>query len=212
MGKTAPKSERKLGMPHAGLTKLHEALSHCPNKPSSRAVIMVARIKPGFKVAKAELPAARDRQYRYCGGWVREITGGLEVVTWNTGQTGDLQPETANESHAERQFLEFMRKPGEAEWGVFRDFASVDIEISHSPCTACADMLKLFLEKNKGTADPPAKEKFGYKDAKIPAALRWAELYRLSTGPSLNYMQGVGWHMSGRAGQHPDGSRCHLWW
>src|SRR5262249_40223859 len=92
---------------------------------------------------------------------------------------------------------ELMQKPGEP--GKIRDFSSIEIEISHSPCTACADMLVGLLRdmKAKGTAGLPAKEKFGWKDAAIPAALRWGELFstppQAPTGPYLGKLHEEGW-------------------
>jgi len=142
--------------------------ARCPNQPDNRAVIMVARVKPAFEVADLKL-AALDPGARHGGGQVLPMPGGLEIVTWNTGKAADLK-RYGNRSHAEAQFYELMQKPGEP--GKIRDFSSIEIEISHSPCTACADMLVGLLRdmKAKGTAGLPAKEKFGWKDAAIPAA------------------------------------------
>lgn len=184
--------------PHHRLIRLHEALSRCPNQPDNRAVIMVARVKPAFEVADLKL-AALDPGARHGGGQVLPMPGGLEIVTWNTGKAADLK-RYGNRSHAEAQFYELMQKPGEP--GKIRDFSSIEIEISHSPCTACADMLVGLLRdmKAKGTAGLPAKEKFGWKDAAIPAALRWGELFstppQATTGPYLWKLHEEGWQMS----------------
>ena len=68
--------------------------------------------------------------------------------------------------------------------------------------TACAGMLVGLLRdmKAKGTAGPPSKEKFGWKDATIPAALRWGELFttppQATTGPYLWKLHEEGWQMS----------------
>jgi hypothetical protein len=198
-------------MPHPGLLNLNEALRNCPNRPPSRAVILVARVRPAFEVANIELPPACDRQYKYGGGRVLlgRVPGGLEIVTWNTGETGDLQPETADESHAERQLIELMRQPKTTDdWKTYRKFTSMEIEISHSPCPACADKLKLMLEHGK--TDSQEKPKFWMKNE--PFSLKWAELYRLTNAPSLHHMQNVGWRMLGRSGQHPEGSHLPMWW
>ena len=131
------------------LLKLHEALRRC-SAPPNRVVTMVARVTPALGVGIRDLPAL-DRGAGIPGGRVLPVwmdgAGALEIVTWNTGEASDLR-RYGNRSHAEAQFFEFMRD---------REFKSVDIEISHSPCTACADMLVGLLRsmKAKGTTVTP---------------------------------------------------------
>ena len=132
------------------LLKLQEALRRCSAQPPGRIVTMVARVTPALGVGIRDLPAL-DRGAGIPGGtvlptWI-DGSGALEIVTWNTGEASDLR-RYGNRSHAEAQFFEFMRD---------RDFKSVDIEISHSPCTACADMLVGLLKsmKAKGTTVTP---------------------------------------------------------
>src|SRR5262245_20589374 len=164
------------------LLKLHEALGRCSSRPSNRIVTMVARVTPAFGVGIRDLPAL-DRGAKIPGGrvlptWING-SGALEIVTWNTGEASDLR-RYGNRSHAEAQFFEFMRD---------REFASVEIEISHSPCTACADMLVGLLRsmKEKGTtvSRAPAR-RVGQRiyvgsatstPPAIPATLRWGELF-----------------------------------
>ena len=189
------------------LLKLHEALRRCSGQPPGRIVTMVARVTPALGVGIRDLPAL-DRGAGIPGGrvlptWIDGSGGGaLEIVTWNTGEASDLR-RYGNRSHAEAQFFEFMRD---------REFTSVDIEISHSPCTACADMLVGLLKsmKAKGTTvsrgpirrvgqriyvgaaieTPPA----------IPATLRWGALFetppQATTPQSLRELQAVGWQMA----------------
>jgi hypothetical protein len=82
-----------------------------------------------------------DDGARVGGGRILPISitqpNALEVVTWNTGEASDLR-KVGNRSHAEAQFFEFIRD---------RTFDSIEIEISHSPCTACIDMLAGWLRK-----------------------------------------------------------------
>ena len=56
-------------------------------------------------------------------------------MTWNTGEASDLRRD-GNKTHAEAQFFNFIRD---------KVFDSIEIEISHSPCTACIDMLAGWL-------------------------------------------------------------------
>lgn len=187
------------------LLKLHEALRRCSAPPPGRIVTMVARVAPAPGVAIRDLPAL-DRGARIPGGrvlptWI-DGAGALEIVTWNTGEASDLR-RYGNRSHAEAQFFEFMRG---------RAFTSVDIEISHSPCTACADMLVGLLKsmKAKGTTvSRGPTRRVGqrvYVGAAIetppvlPATLRWGALFetppQATTPQSLRELQAVGWHMA----------------
>lgn len=187
---------------HHRLLRLHEALGRCSPRPANRKVVMVATVTPAFEVDNLELPAL-DPGAGIPGGRVLTTADALEIVTWNIGEASDLR-RYGNRSHAERQFIEFMRKPGDVtDW---RDFTSVEIEISHSPCTACADMLVGFLKamKAKGrtvsTSRSGRKIYIGYKDAALPAALRWGELYDMppqaTTPQCLRELQAVGWQMA----------------
>ncbi|HZX83771.1 MAG TPA: hypothetical protein VFF19_09425 [Reyranella sp.] len=170
------------------LLKLHEALRRC-SAPPNRVVTMVARVAPALAVGIRDLPAL-DRGARIAGGRVLPVwmdgAGTLEIVAWNTGEASDLR-RYGNRSHAEAQFFEFMRD---------RDFNSVDIEISHSPCTACADMLAGLLKsmKAKGTTvTPGTNRRVGQRiyvgsaiktPPAIPATLRWGPAGHHAASPS----------------------------
>ena len=187
------------------LVMLHEALRRCSAQPPGRIVTMVARVTPALGVGVRDLPAL-DRRAGIPGGtvlptWI-DGAGATEIVAWNTGEASDLR-RYGNRSHAEAQFFEFMRG---------RDFTSVDIEISHSPCTACADMLVGLLRsmKAKGTTVSRApNRRIGQRvyvgaaietPPNIPATLRWGTLFetppQATTPHSLRELQAVGWHMA----------------
>jgi hypothetical protein len=123
--------------------------------PSGRSVLMVARIVTKMPIGGVarEFPA-QDPGARVPGGRVHAIRindpNFLEVATWNTGRPSDLR-ETGNRSHAEKQFYEFVQD---------KAFSQVEIEISHSPCTACCDLLAGLL-----------------RGQKVPAILRWGQPY-----------------------------------
>ena len=92
------------------------------------------------------------------------------------------------------------------------NFKSVDIEISHSPCTACADMMVGLLKsmKAKGTTvsrgpSRPVGQRIYVGPAintppAIPATLRWGALFetppQATTPQSLRALHDVGWHMA----------------
>ena len=186
------------------LLKLHEALRRC-SAPPSRVVTMVARVTPALAVGIRDLPAL-DRGAGIPGGRVLPVwmdgAGTLEIVTWNTGEASDLR-RYGNRSHAEAQFFEFMRD---------REFKSVDIEISHSPCTACADMMVGLLKsmKAKGTTvTQGTNRRVGQRiyvgsaiktPLAIPAMLRWGALFetppQATTPQSLRALHDVGWQMA----------------
>jgi hypothetical protein len=186
------------------LLRLHEALRRC-SPPSGRIVTMVARVTPGFGVGIRDLPAL-DSGARIPGGrvlptWI-DGADALEIVTWNTGEASDLR-RYGNRSHAEAQFFEFMRD---------HEFTSVDIEISHSPCTACADMLVGLLRsmQNRGTTVFRApNRRVGQRvyvgsatrtPPAISASVRWGELFdtppQATTPQSLRELSAVGWRMA----------------
>jgi hypothetical protein len=187
------------------LVMLQEALRRCSPRPSNRIVTMVARVTPATGVGIRDLPAL-DRGAKVSGGRVLPIwisgSGALEIVTWNTGEASDLR-RYGNRSHAEAQFFEFMRD---------REFTGVEIEISHSPCTACADMLVGLLRsmKEKGTTVSQApNRRVGQRihvgsairtPPSIPATLRWGELFDMppqaTTPQSLRELHAVGWQMA----------------
>jgi hypothetical protein len=180
---------------HHRLLTLHEALGRCSSRPANRKVVMVARVTPAFDIANLELPAL-DRGAGILGGRVRPIPDGLEIVTWNTGEASDLR-KYGNRSHAEAQFFGFMAD---------HEFTSVEIEISHSPCTACSDMLVGLLKSMRAKGRTVSTHRVGqrtyvgYRDAAIPAALRWGELYDMppqaTTPQCLRELQAAGWQMA----------------
>ncbi|MBL6614707.1 MAG: hypothetical protein ISP49_04525 [Reyranella sp.] len=167
-------------------------------------VTMVARVTPAPGVGIRDLPAL-DPGAGIAGGTVLPtwIAGGaLEIVTWNTGEASDLR-RYGNRSHAEAQFYEFMRD---------RDFTSIEIEISHSPCTACADMLAGLLNSMKARAASVLRgpnRRVGKRilvgsatdtARPIPATLRWGTLFetppQATTPQSLRQLQAAGWRMA----------------
>ena len=123
----------------------------------------------------------------------------LEVVTWNTGEASDLR-KVGNRSHAE--FFEFIRD---------RTFDSIEIEISHSPCTACIDMLAGWLRKRmeSGTTfSKPTIRKVGNRTyvgspgrnlPNVPAVIRWGVLYDMppqaTTWQYLSDLYKAGWQL-----------------
>ena len=187
------------------LLMLHEALRRGSPRPPGRVVVMAARVTPAFGVGIRELPAL-DTGVGIPGGRVLPIwidsSDTLEIVTWNTGEASDLR-KYGNRSHAEAQFFEFMRD---------REFTSVEIEISHSPCSACADMLVGLLRtmKDKGTSVSRApNRRVGQRiyigsaittAPALPAALRWGELYDMppqaTTPRCLRELQAAGWQLA----------------
>jgi hypothetical protein len=187
------------------LLKLQGALRRCSTQPPNRIVTMVARVTPGLGVGIRDLPAL-DSGAGIAGGtvlptWI-DGPGALEIVTWNTGEASDLR-RYGNRSHAEAQFYEFMQG---------HDFTSIDIEISHSPCTACADMLADLLKsmKTRGTTVlRGANRRVGQrilvgsaidKPPAIPATLRWGALFetppQATTPQSLRELHAAGWRMA----------------
>jgi hypothetical protein len=187
------------------LLMLNQALRRSTPRPAGRVVVMATRVTPAFGVGIRELPAL-DRGAGIPGGRVLPIwiddSDTLEIVTWNTGKASDLR-EYGNRSHAEAQFFEFMRD---------REFTSVEIEISHSPCTACADMLAGLLKtmRVKGTTVTRApNRRVGQRiyigsaiatGPTLPAALRWGELYDMppqaTTLQCLRELQNAGWQLA----------------
>jgi hypothetical protein len=187
------------------LLMLQQALRRSSPPPSGRVVVMAARVTPASGVGIREL-AALDPGARIAGGRVLPIwiddSDALEIITWNTGEASDLR-QYGNRSHAEAQFHEFMRG---------REFTSIEIEISHSPCTACADMLVGLLKniRAKGsTVTRAANRRVGQRiyigsavttAGSVPAALRWGELYDMppqaTTPQCLRELQSAGWQLA----------------
>lgn len=185
------------------LLRLQEALRRCPAQPANRIVTMVARVTTAAGVGLRDLPAL-DPGAGIAGGTVLPTwidTGALEIVTWNTGEASDLR-RYGNRSHAEAQFYEFMRD---------RDFTSIEIEISHSPCTACADMLAGLLRSMRDRASSVLRgpsRRVGKSvlvgsatdtARPIPATLRWGALFETppqgTTPQSLRALQAAGWRL-----------------
>jgi hypothetical protein len=172
--------------------------------PDGRTVVMAARVTPAVGVGLRELPAL-DQGAKVPGGrilpiWINKAEA-LEVVTWNTGEASDLR-RYGNKTHAEAQFFSFLRE---------RAFDSVEIEISHSPCTACIDMLAGWLRnvRSQGaTISRQPNRRVGnriYVGAAItklpdlPAVIRWGKLYDMppqaTTWEYLGDLHKAGWKL-----------------
>src|SRR5687767_13918174 len=136
------------------LKMMNKAFDHTSPPPKGRIVTMVARVamKKGLGGVAREFPAC-DRGAKVPGGRVHAVwidnPNLLAIATWNTGEASDLGL-YGTRSHAENQFCEFIGD---------REFERVEVDISHSPCTGCCDMLAGLL-----------------KGKKVPAVLRWARL------------------------------------
>jgi len=198
------------------LVILNEALGRASTLPAGRHVKMVARVTPTFGAVACDLPAL-DPGARVAGGRllprVIEEEVRLDILTWNTGETSDLR-KYGNLTHAERQFLEFMRG---------KDPIKIEIELSHSPCTACADMLGGWLKElrargAKGSREPNRKDAKGRTLVGSPvitlrdidAEIRWATLYdtppQATTGQCLGDLHRAGWKLAAPRMAIPSGA------
>jgi hypothetical protein len=122
---------------HRRLDMLREAVRRA-SVPDGRSVVLACRVTPALGMGARHLPAL-DPGARIPGGrilpiWMNKAEM-LEIVTWNTGEASDLK-RYGNRTHAEAQLFAFLRD---------KAFDSIEIEISHSPCTACIDMLAGWL-------------------------------------------------------------------
>ena len=186
------------------LVMLNEVLRRTAPPPPGRVVVMAARITPTFGVGPREFPAL-DTGARVPAGRVLPIigsTGALDVLTWNTGEASDLR-QYGNITHAERQFVEFMRG---------RDFTSIEIELSHSPCTACADTLAGWLKTVRAQGATVSRAPSRRVEGRIligspvveeldrQAALRWGQLYatppQATNWACLGGLQAAGWSLA----------------
>ena len=193
---------------HSRLKMLRQAVG-CAMVPNGRTVVMVARVTPAFDVGLRGL-SALDQGAKVPGGrilpiWINKTEANkikaLEIVTWNTGDASDLR-KYGNRSHAEAQFFEFLRD---------RAFDSIEIEITHSPCTACIDMLTGLLRSIRSEGATVSREpnrRVGnriYVGAKIPqlpclpAIIRWGKLYDMppqaTTWEYLGDLHKTGWKL-----------------
>ena len=159
------------------LQLLNQLEQRMPARPPGRKVVLGARVTSsapfgvGSGGVKAKYPGAR-----VAGGRVAVPLNPdkpmLEIMTWNTGEASDLK-RYGNLTHAERQFVELM---GEM------PVDSVEVELSHSPCTACSDLLNGWLEKinaRGAVVHGPKTRMLGARRvvvppvrAKIPAVIR----------------------------------------
>jgi hypothetical protein len=149
-------------------------------------VLMVARIvtKTPIGVVAREISRSGSQAQEFLAGASHAILindpNFLEIATWNTGQPSDLR-QTGNRSHAENQFYEFMRD---------KEFSKIEIEISHSPRTACCDLLAGLL-----------------RGKKVPAALRWGQPYewglQSTNRQSLVDLLRVDWRLAAPASALP---------
>jgi hypothetical protein len=185
--------------------------------PSGRVVVMAARVTSNAPIGVGirEFPAI-DPGARVPGGRLLPIeldqTDAIEVMAWNTGEASDLK-RYGNLTHAERQFVRFM---GDME------FTTIEIEISHSPCTACADMLAKWLADSRAKGrivTKAANRRVGrkiylgspmIKDLDIPAVIRWGELFtsppQATTWQCLSDLRQAGWGLAAPRSELPLGS------
>jgi hypothetical protein len=170
---------------HPGLKLLSAAFDFTSPPPKGRIVTMAARAvmtKPLPGVAR-EFPAL-DPGAKVPGGRVHAVRLNdpklLEIATWNTGEASDLRA-YGTRSHAESQFYEFMRD---------KEFEKVEIEMSHSPCTGCCDILAGLL-----------------RGKKVQAELRWAKPYewgiQATNRQSLSALLTAGWTLAAAASAIP---------
>jgi hypothetical protein len=161
--------------------------------PAGRIVLLVARVwlRDAASASEVGVIPAQDPGARGKGG--APIDGLrfhkpslkesnlLEIATWNTGKPSNLQ-DMANPTHAERQLCEFLNTPNKE-----RYFSSIEVELTHSPCTACCAMLEKLKFKNPGSS----------------ASLRWIEPYEIppqaTRKDNLEDLMGVGWELSAPA-------------
>ena len=196
------------------LLKLHGALRRCSLRPPNRIVTMVARVTPALGVGIAtSQPWTVAPGYR-ADGCCRPGLGRARLKSSRGTQV--RRPICVDMGIGATLRRNFSRSCG------FREFTSVEIEISHSPCTACADTLVGLLRsmKEKGTTVSQAPnrrvgERIYVGSAKrtppaIPAALRWGELFDMppqaTTPQSLRELHAVGWQMAAPRVAIPNGA------
>jgi hypothetical protein len=176
---------------------------------------MAARVTPALGVGIRELRAL-DEGAKVPGGrvlpfWIN-MAEALEIVTWNTGEAFDLR-KYGNKTHAEAQFSQFVRD---------KAFNSVEIEISHSPCTACIDMLAGWLRNIRvlgATVSREPNRRVGNrvyvgsevrKLPDVPAILRWGTLYDMppqaTTWQYLGELHNAGWQFAAPGTALPGGT------
>lgn len=199
---------------HHRLEMLSDAMRRA-DVPAGRTVVMAARLSPAVGIGTRDLRPLDDGA-RVGGGRILPISitqpNALEVVTWNTGEASDLR-KVGNRSHAEAQFFEFIRD---------RTFDSIEIEISHSPCTACIDMLAGWLRKRmeSGTTfSKPTIRNVGNRTyvgspgrnlPNVPAVIRWGVLYDMppqaTTWQYLSDLHKAGWQLAAPGNALPGGT------
>ncbi len=197
------------------LPMLREALRRTTDVPDGRIVVMAARVAPSLGVGVRELraldPGAKVPGGRILPIWINAAEA-LEIVTWNTGEASDLR-RYGNKTHAEAQLFEFIRD---------KAFDSIEIEISHSPCTACVDMLTGWLRDVRARGATVSREpnrrvgKRIYvgspvtKLPDLPAVIRWGKLYDMppqaTTWEYLGDLRKAGWHLAAPASALPGGA------
>lgn len=215
--------------------------------PDGRSVILAARltlseaVKRDFCNLPAVDPTALVRATAECpapafplGGNIRatklDQPDTLEIITWNTGEPQDLN-KTGNLSHAERQFVEYMKKKRDREQTFFPSIKAIEIDITTSPCTACADALCGLLRDITRTTAPrsaipsPAtiqviRERSatsgrrilvrpapGDMSVQLTATLRWMELYtfgpQATNWQSLFDLRKAGWRLEAPGSARP---------
>lgn len=176
---------------------------------------MAARVSPALGVGVRQLRALDDGA-KVPGGQVLPIwlntVAALEIVTWNTGEASDLR-KYGNKTHAEAQFFEFIRD---------KAFDSIEIEITHSPCTACIDMLAGWLRNIRAKGAMVSREPNRRVGSRIyvgsavtklpdfPAIIRWGKLYDMppqaTTWQYLGDLYNAGWQLVAPGTALPAGS------
>ena len=203
-------ADRRLGL----LNQLEQGM---PARPSGRAVVLAARIVSATPqaVGNRDIPAI-DPGAGIPGGRVvlssAKAATVLDIMAWNTGESSDLR-HYGNRTHAENQLVQFLRATPVDSVGI----EAIDVELSHSPCTACADMLRGWLSDAVAARSTGAREPSRRTGNRVlvgapvrnafPASLRWARLYetqpQATTPQCLDELHQAGWRMAAPRGAIP---------
>jgi hypothetical protein len=158
--------------------------------PAGRLVLLVARVWLKDATAAAEVgvvppldPGARGKDGKYIEGLRFHKPSAsdpnlIEIAAWNTGEDSRLR-KLGSRTHAETQLYEFLNATNKR-----RLFKSIELEITHSPCTHCCGLLRSLKEANPGSS----------------ASLRWIEPYdsgeQATNKTYLETLLNFGWELA----------------